>query len=404
MPKIADLARSQCTGCAACANACPHGSVSMEPIEEGFLYPLIDNTCLECGLCDSVCPVITKKHEIAPEIEQHAVAAISRDKEVVKSSSSGGAFSEICRAFGDENTAIFGARFNGLAVEHSFVIGTEQIGPFRKSKYVQSTIGQSFRKAAEFLQEGRKVIFSGTPCQLAGLRSFLKAPNDNLFCIDFICHGVGSPGVFAASLKDIEARYRSKLRSFGFRNQVVRFGNRRDFVCKYEFENGKTVLEPDDPYQRLFLSQLCLRQCCGENCRYRNPNRQGDMTIADFKGKFVIFPKMLDNRNYSTIIFNSLKGSRVFKKLQHKMRTVPCSMHLIERYNPLFFRTTKSNLDRAAFFHSFVVTKNITDLVDRYLVTPKKRNKYLDYLAPFHLRRLYRRFSSILPFTSGPSR
>lgn len=404
MPKIADLARSQCTGCAACANVCPHGSVSMEPIEEGFLYPIIDNTCLECGLCDSVCPAITQKHEITPEIEQYAVAAISRDKEVVKSSSSGGAFSEICRAFGDENTAIFGARFNGLTVEHSFVIGTEQIGPFRKSKYVQSTIGQCFRKAAEFLQEGRKVIFSGTPCQLAGLRSFLKAPNDNLFCIDFICHGVGSPGIFAASLKDIEARYRSKLSSFGFRSQIVRLGNRKDFVCRYEFANGKIVLEPDDPYQRLFLSQLCLRQCCGENCRYRNPSRQGDMTIADFKGKFVIFPKTLDNRNYSTIIANSVKGSRVFEKLKHKMQTVPCPMHLIERHNPLFFRTTKSNADRDAFFHSFVVTKDITDLVDRYLVAPKKRYKYLDYLVPFHLRRLYRRFSSVLPFTSGLSR
>ena len=162
------------------------------------------------------------------------------------------------------------------------------------------------------LDEGRKVIFSGTPCQIAGLRSYLRREYEHLLCLDFICHGVGSPKVFEAALHYIEKNAEIRLLKYTFRNQVVRFGNRRDYISCHEFADGSRVHDAADIYQKFFLSQLCLRKSCGENCKFRNRNRMSDITIADFKGKLKVFPNMFDHRNYSTIIFNSKKGDSVF--------------------------------------------------------------------------------------------
>ncbi len=138
VPEITRLARHECTGCAACANACPYGYICLESNEEGFLYPKVSPQCVGCGRCDTVCPILTGRTEFLPELEQYTVAAVSRDSAIRRASSSGGAFSEICKAYGDRETVIFGAHFNGMRLVHSYVIGVENIAPFCKSKYVQS--------------------------------------------------------------------------------------------------------------------------------------------------------------------------------------------------------------------------------------------------------------------------
>jgi coenzyme F420-reducing hydrogenase beta subunit len=392
MPEITKLTKYECTGCGACVNACPDQNIRFEYNDEGFLYPIIDKECSECGLCSTACPILTKKTEYIPEIAQYAVAAISRDKDIYQTSTSGGAFTEICRAFGEQDTAVFGAKFENLSVVHSSVIGVENTNPFRKSKYVQSETGKSFDVAKAFLEEKRRVVFSGTPCQIAGLRSFLGRDYENLLSIDFICHGVGSPKVFEAALLHLSSVHGSRVVDYSFRNQVVRFGNRQDFISKYAFADGRTVYDADEIYQNFFLSQLCLRASCGENCKFRNRNRVSDITIADFKGKLEIFPFMFDHRNYSTIIINSKKGNHIFGKLKQQMQILSCSLDDVERYNPLFFKTTKQNPDREEFFRMFIQGADFCHLANRFFpprVAPRKYSWLKDYLKPFYLKRLY---------------
>lgn len=360
-----------------------------------------------CGMCDKACPILTNKTETIPEIEQYAVAAVSRDRDIRQASSSGGAFSEICRAYGDTETVVFGARFDGLRVVHSYVVGVENILPFCKSKYVQSEIEQSFSAAKKFLRKGSKVIFSGTPCQLAGLKSYLGKDYPQLLCIDIICHGVGSPGVFACALQHIERKAGKKLATFSFRNRIERLGNWQDFVCCYEFKDGQVVHEPNDPYQRLFLSQLCLRSSCGENCKFRKRNRLGDLTIADFKGKFNIFPRMMDHRNYSTIVVNSQKGNSVYRNLQSSMKTLRCSLDDIERFNPLFFKTTKENAHRKKFFEAYSVEPDIDGLIRQFVPARPTWKKYVglkDIFIPFHLKRVLRIFFNEFAMTKRVKR
>jgi coenzyme F420-reducing hydrogenase beta subunit len=392
-PDITRLGKHECTGCSACENVCPHGYVRLEENEEGFLYPSVDLQCMGCGACDKVCPILTYQTEIGPEIEQYAVAAVSHDRATCQASSSGGAFTEICKAYGDDQTIIFGARLDGARVIHSYVIGSDNIGPFRKSKYVQSETGKSFSLAKQFLEEGRKVIFSGTPCQLAGLKAFLKKNYERLLCIDFICHGVGSPGVFGDSWRHIEQKNGKKLTQYSFRHRVGWMGNSKDYVCQYTFEDGERVCAFSDPYQKFFLSQLCLRESCGENCKFRNPNRLSDITIADFKGKYKVFPTMMDHRNYSTIIVNTHKGDDIFNLLKLSMKTIPCKLSDIEKFNPLFFKTTKENSDRARFFKEFVETKDFECLKKTFIPQCsffKKHGWIRHFFIPFHFKRLVR--------------
>ncbi len=194
-------AKKDCTGCSACKNICPVNCISMIEDEEGFNYPVADDRCISCAKCELICPIKNKKNISDMEIKQYAAAAITKNPEVWAASSSGGAFTEICNAYGDSETIIFGARVDGLKVIHDHVVGVENIGMFRKSKYVQSSVTHHFTKAKEFLELDKRVIFTGTPCQIAGLRAYLNKEYVNLLCVDLICHGVGSPKVFQSSIE-----------------------------------------------------------------------------------------------------------------------------------------------------------------------------------------------------------
>ena len=186
--------KSNCTGCAACYSVCPTHCISMDADEEGFLYPNASDACVHCGLCETVCPAILPKAN--NNYVQKAVAAVSKDYEIWKRSSSGGAFSEICRQWADDDTLIVGAAWDGLKVHHIGVYGFENIAPLCKSKYISSAIEDSFIEIRNELRGGRKTIFCGCPCQVAGLKAFLGKDYNNLLTIDLICHGQGSPIVF----------------------------------------------------------------------------------------------------------------------------------------------------------------------------------------------------------------
>ena len=193
--------KKNCCGCAACVQKCPKHCVSLKEDEEGFLYPVVNvDKCIDCGLCEKVCPVLNqdKKHEPIG-----VYAAKNKNDETRKNSSSGGVFTLLAENVIKRGGVVFGARFDERwEVVHDYVEDKEGISKFRGSKYVQSTIGDNYLKAEQFLKAGRKVLFSGTPCQIAGLKHFLRKDYDNLLTVDFICHGAPSPGVFRTFLRD----------------------------------------------------------------------------------------------------------------------------------------------------------------------------------------------------------
>lgn len=342
--------KSNCTGCAACYSVCPTRCISMKPDDEGFLYPDVNDNCINCRLCEKVCPTFLPKQE--NKIQQKALAAVTKDMNIWRRSASGGAFSEICRLWAKENTLIVGAAWNGLNVHHIGVTGYDNITPLCKSKYVSSAIEDTFIEIKNTLKTGRTVIFSGCPCQVAGLKVFLGKDYDNLLTIDLICHGQGSPTVFEACIRNMSNFLREDILSYQFRAKRKRYED--DYISCVK-TNKHSYYITKDPYMQLFFSQNVLRPSCGENCKYRDVRRPGDLTIADLKGLTQMFPDLIyPRKNWSTIICNTKKGEKCFEKLSATMETRPITIDNVIKYNPLFAQQTWFSKDRNSFFTDFI--------------------------------------------------
>ena len=340
--------KEDCTGCTACKAVCPKKCITMQPDEKGFFYPEADlDICIQCGLCENVCPnqhprYIDQNGNICTEENserflntlQYAVTAITKDDEVWKNSTSGGAFSEICNVLNRKAIAegsqmwVYGAAFDGLVVKHCGH-RMPDIQGFRKSKYVQSDMQNCFYEIKTHLQNQEQVLFSGTPCQVEGLRAFLGKPYENLFCIDLICHGVGSPSVFKRYLD--ECSQTDKVKKYTFRIKFRKYGNYQRYLSEITRESGKIERILIDDYNKLFLNQLCLRNCCGENCKYRKIHRQGDITLADCNNFTRNYPDIYDDRGYSTIVVNTTKGKAVLGDLPDFMVILPADLDDVKR-------------------------------------------------------------------------
>lgn len=203
--------KSQCCGCNACVQRCPKQCIAMCEDEEGFLYPEVDEAiCIDCGLCENVCPVI---NQADARIPLQVYAAKNTDEKIRMHSSSGGVFSILAEQTIKQGGVVFGARFDeNWEVKHDYTETIDGVSVFRGSKYVQSKTGDTFKQAEQFLKQNRKVLFSGTPCQIVALKRYLKKEYENLLLVDFICHGVPSLGVWRKYLKQVIALTCDKIR------------------------------------------------------------------------------------------------------------------------------------------------------------------------------------------------
>lgn len=343
-----------CTGCSSCYSICPTGCIKMESDEEGFLYPVEHEGCIHCHLCEKVCPMCnpTEKYSIS---NSKVIAAVSKDKNIWLRSTSGGAFSEICRQWCDDKSMIVGATMDNLYVHHIAVIGKDNIGPICKSKYVSSSIENTFIEIHKYLKEGQKVIFCGCPCQVDGLNSFLRKRYENLLTIDLICHGQGSPSVFKTCMEVIGEDLDSQVVSYEFRTKNRTYDS--DYIAKI-ITDKQSFYTKQDPYISLFLSQNCLRPACGKNCKYRKGLRPGDITLADCKGLSYIFPDLLGSKtNYSSVIGNSSKGIAILDILSQTMYARTYSIEDVKKYNPLICRQTNFSKNRDVFFEDYEKNK-----------------------------------------------
>ena len=307
-----------CTGCAACVSVCPTGSISMKEDREGFLQPHIDTkTCISCHKCEKTCPIITPL-KIPTDFETQAYAAINKDEDVRMRSSSGGMFHVLAKWTIMQGGVVFGARFNDQwEVVHDYTETIEGIEPFMRSKYVQSRIGDTFKQAKQFLDAGRQVLFVGTPCQIGGLRAYQKRDYHNLLAVDFICHGVPSPGVWRKYLK--ETTKGESLLSFNFRDKS-------DGWKEYQFVTTTTTTTTTTRRERYntnpmiqgLLKNILLRKSCYA-CSTRTYHRISDITIGDFWGIENLHPELNDNKGTSLILTHSTKGADILSQVHPMM-------------------------------------------------------------------------------------
>ena len=306
----------QCFGCEACVQVCPVQAIKMREDEEGFCYPIIDEKlCIGCDLCSSVCPYENKPNK--NKTEKYVFGGYHKDINVRNRSTSGGAFTAIVDAWCDDNYVVFGAASKGLKVYHTYVTNKKDIGIFCKSKYSQSNIGDSYRLVRKFLRQGKKVIFSGTPCQNAGLLSYMKDNSlDNLLTIEVICEGVPSP-LFVRKYEEwMFEKHGARIEVLDYRYKDCRLlespvSGKWDFQVMYTLLENSKSFKLDrwfNPFWSIWLKHLMSRPSCYE-CPFAESDRVADITLGDLWGVHIYCPELYGrNTGASLVVCNTKKG------------------------------------------------------------------------------------------------
>lgn len=348
--------KEKCCGCSACAQKCPQNAIEMKKDQEGFLYPTVYSLrCVECGLCENVCPEINA----ATVFDNTQVyACYRRDFAKRIQSASGGIFAVMAESILKDRGVVFGAAFDeNWMVRHIAVEQIEQLPILLGSKYVQSVVGETYKQAEKALKEGRKVLFSGTPCQIQGLHKYLGRSYENLFSVDLICHGAPSNDIWQLYLKEISKGRKIKSvvvrdKSNGIDNapMVFRFDNGELFQEKY---NKNTFLAG-------FNKNLYLRPSCYA-CPFKGINRCSDMTIGDFWGLSDFKPDFGDQYGVSALLLHTQKGKNFFDTLNQGIENIKCDVEMIIPQNPCLVKSVQQHSDRENFYelltkHGFQVT------------------------------------------------
>lgn len=390
-----------CCGCFACVQSCPKHCIAMQEDEEGFLYPQVQvDQCCDCGLCEKVCPVLNQER---PYDSLEAYAAKNNDEDELIQSSSGGIFILLAKQVLSEGGVVFGVKFdeNWDAI-HAYTETEEGVKQFMGSKYVQSRIGNTYQEAKDFLARGRQVLYSGTPCQIAGLKRYLRRDYDNLLTVDIICHGVPSPKVWhrylgeikqnalqgensvslhpTLNVSDKDSRHENiEITDISFRDKSMGWKNYCFTLTLSEAsadgkQNTVSLSHPyyEDSYMKLFLRNLILRPSCYQ-CPTRIGKSRSDMTIADFWGIEKILPEYDDTRGVGLLMLNSDKGRKIINKFDLSLQKVSVFEGVMK--NPSYYSSVTEPVIRGKCFQ----------LLNNKNISLSKVIEALDYI-PLHVR------------------
>lgn len=356
-----------CCGCTACLAICPKKCIEMKDDEKGFKYPVVNrDLCIDCGACNRVCDrsSVTGEQEVHPK----AYGAYTNDTELRHNSSSGGIFSVIAQEVLSKGGIVVGATMapDCYSVRHICIETVDDLASLRGSKYMQSDMGSTLLQVKAALENKRYVLFSGTPCQVAGLKAFLGKEYSNLLCIDIICHGVPSPKVWKKYCKEIESHSGGKITNVNFRHK--RYGWKQFGIVHHRSgKHNRSVIfhsKQQDEFMRLFLKNYTLRPSCYE-CSHKGINGNSDITIGDFWGVEQICPELYDGKGTSLAIIHTKKGEDIFQNIRHNLTIRETDLDMAISRNSAAIKSVYKPDGYDAFWQDFD-TLPIKDLAKKY--------------------------------------
>lgn len=393
MPMYFDTKNKQeCSGCTACMNACPTAAITMQEDNEGFLYPVINEyTCINCGLCRKVCSWEHPKY--VGEENPMVLASVLKDKAERQRSTSGGGFYAIAEWIVKHGGIVYGAAFDdNLQLHHIGVETTEGLQKLRGSKYLQSELGAIFKDVERNLKAGRWCYFTGTGCQIAGLKAYLRKDYPTLVTSDLVCHGVPSQKLFNEHISYMEKKYNDKVVTYQFRDYKMGGGCE---TCG--FANRKPVIKPSyvlSPYLYSFMYGYTYRYSCYK-CPYAHVPRQGDITLADFWGVQYYYPKFDRSNGVSLLLLNTPKGQEIWDRIKGDCSFEVSNVKDASKYNGNLIHPSDMPAIRRSVFQE--IESNGYGKVAKELFRPPHfyRLKIVYFLMSFRtVKKLYDYFKS----------
>lgn len=343
------LEKESCTGCSACTSVCPQNCIKLTVDGNGFLHPDLSEQawCINCKFCENVCPI--QNGSQLSENHPQAYAAWSCNEKIRAESSSGGVFSELAKIVFFQNGVVYGASYDeNFFVKHICIETEEELSKLRGAKYAQSDLGNSFIEIRNRLNNNQKVLFSGTPCQVAGLKSFLRKDYENLICVDFVCHGVPSPMAWKEYVK-----YRSQIDASGqlpkkinLRSKISGWSRYRySNLYEYSNENTYTAMSGNDLYMKLFVGDYISRESCSD-CQFKGYSRLSDITLGDFWGIWDLAPEMDDDKGTSLVLVQSEKGRKIFSEIADRICSKEMTLEQASMQNPSLLKSSPAKANR----------------------------------------------------------
>lgn len=389
---IEKLNKNNCCGCSACVQKCPVKAIEMKENEEGFMYPEIDkNKCINCGLCANVCPQLVYTEEKREDFPI-AYACYNNNTDELLKSSSGGVFSAIANYVLENNGLVIGAAFDSkLNLKHIDISTKEELDRLRGSKYLQSDINGMYKKAEEELKNNRLVLFTGTPCQIAGLKTYLMKDYDNLITADLVCHGVPNQKIFSKYIEYLENKYKSKIKSYNFRSKEKKGWG---LTARIETEDGKVINKNSsfDPYYNAFLQCEIYRENC-YNCKYTSFYRASDITMADYWGVLAVHPEFYSEKGVSLLLINTKRGQKIFDIISNKVKYIKTDIEKAARKN-MNLKRPSNRPERRENVYKYIDEKDCKKFVKENLKLKIKPQALIKSLIPYKLKLLIKKAGS----------
>lgn len=367
MIQIAD--KKQCCGCSACESICPEKAIKMLPDNEGFLYPQVDDEiCIQCDLCDKTCPII---NPITSDKEPKGYIVRNNDKEIVKDSTSGGVFTAVAKYVLDKQGVVFGVGYDSsMKVIYKRAENKSEITEMRGSKFVQSNITGIYENVKQTLKSERLVLFTGTPCQVAGLIGFLREKPDNLLCVDFICRGVASPLLWDNYLQTMQNKYKSAISFVKFKNKTYGY---HATTMKVNFQNKKTYKASGriDPMMKAYVNELASRPSCAA-CSFKSERHISDLTMFDCYKFSEITGEKDDNKGYSSLFVNSYIGEMVIKAIVNDIEMLTVDYHELIKWNGIMVCNSAKPHSKRDEFYSYATRMTIHEAINKVMPITKK--------------------------------
>lgn len=345
--------KKDCCGCTACMNICPTQAITMKPDEDGFVFPKIDNdACIECGKCLKVCA-----YQNIPVSENEPLTtyvAINKSKDVLSYSASGGIFGALANLIFERNGVVFGCAYNEeMEPKHICVENPLDIKKIQGSKYVQSDINTTYSQVEKYLNEGRWALYTGTPCQIAGLKSYLGKDFEKLITADIICHGVPSADFFKGYIKHLEEKSKGKIIDFKFRDKSKGWGKIGKVIYKKNDKTLEKVITPNTSYYyNYFLKGYIYRENCYE-CKYACGSREGDFTMGDYWGVEKVHPEVKTRNGVSVLLVNSKKGIALVDELSKYLNLTKSTFEQARKHNGQLNKPTAKSEKRDIIFKAW---------------------------------------------------